>query len=74
MEKQPFFVPSLLHKGGQVTKPIIVVKIYYKLLYVIQVVKRFLISDFLASTDIKVFGRTYLFTMLLMIGLALFYT
>ena len=54
------------------TKPIIVVKIYYKLLYVIQVVKRFLISDFLASTDIKVFGRTYLFTMLLLIGLALF--
>ena len=47
------------HKGGQVTKPIIVVKICYKLLYVIQVVKRFLISNFLASTDIKVFGRTY---------------
>ena len=41
------------------TKPNIVVKICYKLLYVIQVVKRFLISNFLASTDIKVFGRTY---------------
>ena len=41
------------------TKPIIVMKICYKLLYVIQVVKRFLISNFLASTDIKVFGRTY---------------
>ena len=54
------------------TKPIIVVKICYKLLYVIQVVKRFLISNFLASTDIKVFGRTYLFAMLLLIGLALF--
>ena len=38
------------------TKPIIVVKICYKLLYVIQVVKIFLIS---ASTDIKVFGCTY---------------
>ena len=33
---------------------------------------RFLISNFLASTDIKVFGRTYLFAMLLLIGLALF--
>ena len=54
------------------TKPIIVVKICYKLLYVIQAVKGFLISDFLASTDIKVFGRTYLFAMLLLIGLALF--
>ena len=40
------------------TKPIIVVKICYKLLYVIQAVKRFLISNFLASVDIKVFGRT----------------
>ena len=54
------------------TKLIIVVKICYKLLYVIQVVKRFLISSFLASTDIKVFGRTYLFAMLLLIGLTLF--
>ena len=54
------------------TKPIIVVKICYKLLYVIQEVKRFLISNFLASNDIKVFGRTYIFAMLLLIGLALF--
>ena len=47
------------------TKPIIVVKICYKLLYVIQVVKKiFDVSNFLASTDIKVFGRTYLFAML----------
>ena len=39
------------------TKPIIVVTICYKLLYVIQVVKKtFDISNFLASTDIKVFG------------------
>ena len=29
-----------IEKGGQVTKPIIVVKICYKLLYVIQVVKK----------------------------------
>ena len=54
------------------TKPIIVVKICYKLLYVIQVVKKILISNFLTSTDIKVFGCTYLFAMLLLIGLALF--
>ena len=54
------------------TSPIIVVKICYKLLYVIQVVKRFLISNFVASTNIKVFGHTYLFAMLLLIDLALF--
>ena len=54
------------------TKPIIVVKICYKLLYVIQVVKKILISNFLASTDIKAFDRTCLFTMLLLIGLASF--
>ena len=55
------------------TKPIIVVKICYKLLYVIQVVKKiFDKSNFLASTDIKAFGHTYLFAMLLLIGLALF--
>ena len=53
------------------TKLIIVVKICYKLLYVIQVVKK-IFGNFLASTDIKVFGRTYLFAMLLLIGLALF--
>ena len=52
--------PFSHNKGGQVTKPIIVVKICYKLLYVIQVDKRFLISNFLASTDIKVFSYTYL--------------
>ena len=50
------------YKGDQVTKPIIVVKICYKLLYVIQVVKkRFLINNFLASADIKVFGRTHIY-------------
>ena len=47
------------------TKPILVVKIFYKLLYIIQVVKRFLISN-------KVLGRTYLFAILLLIGLAFF--
>ena len=53
------------------TKPIIVVKICYKLLYVIQVVKK--IFDTVSnSTDIKVFGRTYVFAILLLIGLALF--
>ena len=50
-------------------KPIILVKICYKLLYVIQAVKK-IFDKYLA--DIKVFGRTYLFTMLLLIGLALF--
>ena len=40
----------------QVTKPIIIVKIYYKLLYVFETS---LIGDFLASDDIKAFGRTY---------------
>ena len=54
------------------TKPIIVVRICYKLLYVIQVVKKIFGKYFLASTDIKVFGCTYLCTMLLLIGLALF--
>ena len=53
------------------TKSIIVVTICYKLLCHSS---RFLISNFLASTDIKVFGRTYLFAMLLLIGLVLFYT
>ena len=52
------------------TKSIIVVTICYKLLCHSS---RFLISNFLASTDIKVFGRTYLFAMLLLISLALFY-
>ena len=57
------------------TKPIIVVKICYKLLYVIQVVKKIfdkyviswpqLISKFLVA-------HTYLFAMLLLIGLTLF--
>ena len=33
-----------------------------------------MIGDFSASADIKAFGRTYLFAMLLLIGLALFDT
>ena len=49
------------------TKPIILVKICYKLFYIIQGVQN--IYNFLASADIKVFGRTYL---LLLIGLARF--
>ena len=53
------------------TKSIIVVTICYKLLCHSS---RFLISNFLASTDINVFGCTYLFAMLLLdlIDLALF--
>ena len=44
------------------------IKICYKLLYVTQTS---LIGDFLAPADIKTFGCTYLFAMLLLIGLAL---
>ena len=50
------------------TKPIILVKICYKLLKIV------LVSNFLASADIRVFGRTCLFAMLLLNGLTLFYT
>ena len=51
------------------TKSIIVVTICYKLLCHSS---RFLISNFLVSTDIKDFGCTYLFAMLPLIGLTLF--
>ena len=53
------------------TKPIILVKICYKLLYVIQLVEN---SNFLATAHIRVFGCTCLFAMLLLIDLALFHT
>ena len=66
------------------TKPIKLVKICYKLLYVIQGVKNIFasIANVLArifdislvSDDIKYFGHTYLFVMLFLIGLTLFYT
>ena len=69
MTKSIIVVTICYKKGGQVTKSIIVVTICYKLLCHSS---RFLISNFLASTDIKVFGHTYLFVMLLLIGLALF--
>ena len=45
------------------TKLIILVKIWYKLLYVI---------NFLASADVIAFRHTYLFAMMLLIGLSLF--
>ena len=72
----PPFLHHHYYKGAQVTKPIVVVKIYFKLFYVIQVVKKIFDKYLLGLSyvDIKVFGRTYLFTMLLLIGLALFYT
>ncbi len=53
----PFFVPKC-YKGGQMTKPIVLVKICYKLLYVIQGVENSfgkviswpqLISEFLVA-------------------------
>ena len=43
--------------GGQVTKPIIVVKMPCKLLYVIQVKGFLKMFNFLALLDIRVFGR-----------------
>ena len=73
----PLFSHLNYYKGGQVTKPIILVKICYELLHVndiIQGVKYFdSKSNFLASADIKVFGRPCLFAMLLLNGLSLFY-
>ena len=51
------------------TKPIIVVKMPCKLLYVIQVKEFYKMFNFLALLDIRVFGRLYLW---LLIGLALF--
>ena len=44
------------------TKPIIVVKICYKLLYVIQVVKKILVCNLLISKFLV--AHTYLFTIL----------
>ena len=69
----PFFVPKC-YKGGQVTKPIVLVKICYKLLYVSQGVKNCFGKVTSWPQLISEFGRTYLLTMLLLIGLALFYT
>ena len=53
----PPFCTIIIYKSSQVTKPIIVVKMPCKLLYVIQV-KGFLIKCFniLALLDIRVFG------------------
>ena len=54
------------------TKPIIVVKMPCKLLYVIQVKAGILkMFNFLALLDIRVFGRLYLW---LLIGPAIFYS
>ena len=55
------------------TKPIILVKICYKLLYVIQGVENGFGKATSWSQLISVFGRTCMLTMLLPIGLALFY-
>ena len=58
------------------TKPIILVKICYKLLCVIQGVENSFgkVTSWPQPADIRVFGRTCLLTMLLLLGLALFYT
>ena len=50
------------------TKPIILVKICYKLLYVIQGVKNIFDKVTFWPQLIKVFGHTCLFVMLLLIG------
>ena len=48
------FLCQPCNKGGQVTKPIILVKTCYK-----TILKNLsVIGDFLASADIKAFGRT----------------
>ena len=56
------------------TKPIIVVKMPCKLLYICHSSKRILnkMFNFLALLDIRVFGRLY--PLWLLIGLALFYS
>ena len=57
------------------TRPIILVKICYELLYVIQRVKIILIKQLLGLSLYQTFGHTYLFAMLLLviISLSLFY-
>ena len=52
----PPFLYHHYYKGGQVTKPIIVVRIHCKLI-VIQAAKRILVNNFLALVDIKAFCR-----------------
>ena len=58
------------------TKPIILVKICYELLYVIQGVENSFgkITSWPQLISKLLVGCTYLFAMLLLIGLALFYT
>ena len=74
----PTFFVQNYYKGGQVTKPIICIceainycmsfKNYFKEKCHLRR-KYFRQSNFLASVDIKVFGHTCLFAMLLLIGL-----
>ena len=47
MKKQPLFCTIIQCKGGQVTKPIIVVKNCFKLVYVNQAVKKIFDGYFL---------------------------
>ena len=73
LNKNSLAVKKCKKKGGQVTKPIIVVKMSYKLLHIIQVNGFLVMFNFLALLDIKIFGCLYV-TLLLLIGLALFYS
>ena len=65
--------PFLYYKGSQVTKPIILVKMCYKLNYCrVRVRVMSLIGDFLASADIKDFGH-FFFLIFVYIGSAASY-
>ena len=73
----PLFLYQHYYKGGQVTKPIILVKYAINYFISFKEFKIFLIkyNNFLASANIKVLVTpTYLFAMLLLIGLATLYT
>ena len=63
--------------GIKSMRPIIILRILIilvnKLLYIRMSFKELQYFNFLASDDTKVFGHTYLFAILLLIGLALFY-
>ena len=66
-----FYNSLCVKKGGQVTKPIILVKICYNIVCHSRSYKYLIKYNFLASADIKSFGCACLFAMLLLIGPAL---
>ena len=68
----PSFIVYRYEKRWQVTKPIILVKICYNI--IVRHSRFDKVHNFLASADIKPFGRACLFAMLLLISPTLFYT